>query len=165
MKSIHSLLISAACIATDSLVMAGQFREALAEKTVTLFENSNTFAENPQAGGDPSQSFKWELISKGYYDEDKGYTVMEWRNELTLPILSTDVVTFHIEFDDGAPTSTFFRDGFDCSVSRNSYNNFWVTADPIDYYVRNDETSAAVVDFNNSVSNDGQDWFVYRQDE
>ena len=90
---------------------------------------------------------------------------MEWRNELTLPILATDVVTFHLEFDNGSPTATFFRDGFDCSVSRNSYNSFWVTADPVDYYVRNDETSAAVVDFNNSVSNDGQDWFVYRQDE
>jgi len=34
----------------------------------------------------------------------------------------------------------------------------------VDMYVR-DETTGAVADFNNSVENDGDDWFEYEQDE
>ena len=42
-------------------------------------------------------------------------------------------------------------------------SNYWdVTS--VDMYVRGSDTTAAVADFNNSIKNNGNDWFEYEKD-
>ena len=95
-----------------------------------------------------------------------------------MPILSTDVITFHIEFitndktyavpADQATETSLIRDAFECTVQKSSTTDYWdVTTS--DMYVRDDSNgtpseSDPVVDFNNTIENDGQDWFVYETD-
>lgn len=82
-------------------------------------------------------------------------------NELTAPILADDFITFHIEFYDGgsdgltaAPTANLFRDGFECSLTKQLTTDFWDTTTK-DIYVRTSETTAPVDDYNNSVELNG----------
>ena len=108
----------------------------------------------------------WTIINRSYIDEDTGYEYIELINELTAPILPDDYITFHIEFYDGSgskPTENLFRDGFECSLTKQLTTDFWDTTTK-DIYVRTTETTAPVDDYNNSVELDGQDWFVYEAD-
>ena len=112
----------------------------------------------------------WTIVNRSYIDEDTGYEYIELINKLTLPILADDFITFHIEFYDGgsdgnasAPTSNLFRDGFECSLTKQLTTDFWDTTTK-DIYVRTTETTAPVDDYNNSVELNGQDWFVYEAD-
>ena len=50
----------------------------------------------------------------------------------------------------------------DCKVTKQVASSYWDTT-TTDMYVRNDGTATA--DFNNSIENDGQDWFVAVKDE
>ena len=93
-------------------------------------------------------------------------------NEFEAPINASDVITFHIEFsttvdDDDGQTGPLYRDAFECSMQKQSTTDYWdVTT--TDFYVRDDGTntynSDPVEDYNNSIPNDGQDWFVYETD-
>jgi len=90
---------------------------------------------------------------------------MEITNELTMPITSTDRITFHVEFykGDTAPTSGLFRDGFECTLEKQLTTDYWDTTTK-DIYVRTTVDTAAVDDYNNAVVLDGQDWFVMEAD-
>ena len=63
-----------------------------------------------------TQELKWTISNLSYIDEDTGYEYLEVTNTLKMPILSTDEITFHVEFykDSTAPTEGLFRDGFEC---------------------------------------------------
>ena len=85
-----------------------------------------------------------------------------------MPVLSTDAITFHLEFYnlDGAaaaPSSGLFRDGMECSMSKSSTSSNW-NVSAKDLYVRTSADTLAEEDFNNAVALDGQDWFVYETD-
>ena len=80
-----------------------------------------------------------------------------------MPILATDIITFHVEFL-SSRTTTLERDGFDCKLSKDSSTSYWITEDPVDYHVLSSDPDTAVEDFNNSIPTDGQDWYVSKQD-
>jgi len=67
-----------------------------------------------------TSSPKWTIVNRSYVDEDTGHEYLEMINRLKMPIISTDYITFHIEFYSGgvAPTSGLFRDGFECSLTK-----------------------------------------------
>lgn len=82
-----------------------------------------------------------------------------------MPIIDTDFITFHVEFvnqaaDVALPTDKLIRDGFECTLEKQLTTDYWDTTTK-DIYVRTDADTAAVDDYNNSVENDGQDYFVY----
>ena len=81
-------------------------------------------------------------------------------------ILSSDEITFHIEFtSDNKPAgSQLYRDAMECSLKKQTTTNYWDTTVK-DLYVRTTVDTAAVEDYNNSVELDGKDWFVYEQDD
>lgn len=116
-----------------------------------------------------TSSPKWTIVNRSYVDEDTGYEYLEMINKLKMPIISTDYITFHIEFysaeanSGNAPTSGLFRDGFECSLTKQLTTQYWDTTTK-DIYVRDTATTAAVDDYNNSVELDGQDWFVFEAD-
>ena len=58
--------------------------------------------------------------------------------------------------------SQLTRDAMNCKVVKQVASSFWDTTVE-DQYVRND--GAPANDFNNSIENDGQDWFVGVKDE
>ena len=110
----------------------------------------------------------WTILNRSYIDEDTGLEYLELINELTAPILAADFITFHIEFYQGdtgavAPNENLFRDGFECSLTKQLTTDYWDTTTK-DIYVRTTATTAAVDDYNNSVELNGQDWFVYEAD-
>ena len=83
-----------------------------------------------------------------------------------MTIIAADYITFHVEFYTGsAPTSGLWRDGFECSLTKQLTTEFWDTTTK-DIYVRGDTAASATPadDFNNSVELDGQDWFLYQGD-
>lgn len=84
-----------------------------------------------------------------------------------MPVVPSDTITFHIEFYEGdtAPTTGLFRDGFECSLSKQLTTDFWDTTTK-DIYVRGTDvaTATAADDFNNAVELNGQDWFVFEAD-
>ena len=98
----------------------------------------------------------WTIVNRSYIDEDTGYEYLELINELTAPILPDDYITFHIEFYEGdsAPGDNLFRDGFECSLTKQLTTDYWDTTTK-DIYVRTTETTAAVDDYNNSVELNG----------
>ena len=97
----------------------------------------------------------WTILNRSYIDEDTGNEYIELINELTAPILADDYITFHIEFYQGTkPTSNLFRDGFECSLTKQLTTDYWDTTTK-DIYVRTSETTAAVDDYNNSVELNG----------
>lgn len=110
-------------------------------------------------------------MNRSYIDEDTGYQFLQVTNTLTMPILSTDEITFHVEFYEGsgsAPTTGLLRDGFECVINKEGTSSYW-EVEPEDLYVRiadggTADTALAATDFNNSVELDGQDWFVYETD-
>jgi len=63
---------------------------------------------------------QWDIVNVSYIDEDTGFEYLEITNSLTMPILSTDNITFHVEYFEGTtvPTSGLLRDGFECIVSK-----------------------------------------------
>ncbi len=84
-----------------------------------------------------------------------------------MPILATDRITFHLEFNDGTnDRPNFKRDAFDCTVSKSVYDAYWETADPKDYNVREraDGTTTLMEDVQPSKKTGGQDWYVHEQD-
>lgn len=82
-----------------------------------------------------------------------------------MPILDTDIITFHVEYNSDRYTgSTLARDGFDCKLTKDSSTSYWITDDPVDYHVLASAPDTAVEDFNNSLPTDGQDWYVSKQD-
>ena len=110
----------------------------------------------------------WTILNRSYIDEDTGNEYLELINELTADILPTDYITFHIEFYDDsnsgtAPTENLFRDGFECSLTKQLTTVYWDTTTK-DIYVRGTVTTDAVDDYNNSVESNGQDWFVFEAD-
>ena len=85
-------------------------------------------------------------------------------NKLEMPIVAADYITFHVEYFTGAdpaviPSDGLFRDGFECSLTKQLTTEFWDTTFK-DIYVRGTAADAAADDFNNAVELDGQDWFV-----
>ena len=109
----------------------------------------------------------WTIKTQSFYDEDKGTYFMDFINEVKMPILSTDIITFHVEYSssDNTDDLDLKRDGFDCVLSKDSASDYWVTEDPIDYHVRTTDDAAAVEDFNNSAPLDGKNYFVSTQDK
>lgn len=91
-----------------------------------------------------------------YVDEDTGYEYLEIINELEMPIISTDFITFHVEFYSGEtePTTGLFRDGFECTLDKQLTSDFWDTTTK-DIYVRTTVNTDAVDDYNNAVELDG----------
>ena len=114
---------------------------------------------------EPAEILNWEVTFGGFYNEDTAEAVFEVRNKLTMPILASDSLIFHLEFYKGqtAPVSGLLRDGFECEMSKQSNSNFWDTT-VRDIYVRDDPTGDAVSDFNNAKENNGQDWYVFETD-
>ena len=131
---------------------------------VLLFQNDDTTTPKANPSG---TNLKWTILNWSYYDEDTGKEYLEIHNELTMPIIETDVITFHVEFykadtDTPAPPSSgLLRDGFECSLTKQLTTKYWDTTTK-DLYVRGSNDVAE--DFNNSVELDGQDWFVYQGD-
>lgn len=94
-----------------ALLAAGTLTEAAMitgtdQAAITLFENLTSVGAKKSNGANPDtnpdKTLKWTLKSQSYFDEDEGIHVMEWTNEVTMPILSTDEITFHIEFTNEA---------------------------------------------------------------
>ena len=82
-------------------------------------------------------------------------------NEVEMPIISTDTITFHVEFYTGGtqPTEGLVRDGFEGTLTKQLTTSYWDTTTK-DIYVRSSEssdwfTSTPADDFNNSVELDG----------
>ena len=74
-----------------------------------------------------------------------------------MPVLASDVITFHVEFESTSNprgSTTFYRDAMECKVTKQTTTNYWDTT-VSDMYVRTTETTAAVADFNNAVELDG----------
>ena len=100
---------------------------------------------------------------------------MEITTTLTAPILATDTVTFHVEFESDKQktilkSSNLVRDGFECQLKKDVSTDYWITTAK-DMYVRkqaspNETLDAAVAeDFNNAIANNGKDWFAYTEDK
>ena len=111
---------------------------------------------------------KWTIRNRSYKDQDTAKMYLEITNTLEAPILSTDQITFHVEFKKSTAVagSTLWRDGFECTVKKQVTTGYWDTTF-VDINAINAAENAAVAanDFNNSVSKDGKDWFVYQKDE
>ena len=136
----------------------------------TLFLN-NSEVKDIASATDPAtaetDTLKWVISNQSWIDEDTGYEYLELINTLSMPIISTDFITFHVEFTNseaGAnPTDKLFRDGFECTLEKQLTTDYWDTTTK-DIYVRTTKDTAAVDDYNNSVENDGQDYFVFQAD-
>lgn len=63
---------------------------------------------------------KWTIKNISYVDEDTGLHYVEIINEVEMPIISTDTITFHVEFYTGGtqPTEGLWRDGFECTLTK-----------------------------------------------
>jgi len=71
-------------------------------------------AVGPDGTTTPSNSIKWEIKNLSYVDEDTGFSYIEITNTLTAPILSTDDITFHVEFTESTFSGGLIRDAFEC---------------------------------------------------
>lgn len=113
-----------------------------------------------------ANNLKWEIVNLSYIDLDTNEEFIEITNTLTMPILATDDITFHVEFtsdNSDLNGANLFRDAFECRLTRDVATGYWDVV-ATDYYVRGTAETAPVADFNNSVENDGRDWFVFEKD-
>ena len=167
MPSLISFEKLALCSSALALSASALFRKGENVDPVTLFDSVvGTYPSAKKTDGTTAKAspntMSWTIKTQSYYDEDLGESYVDFINELTMPILDTDVITFHIEFSSNKNpgTSSLLRDGFDCVLTKDSSSKYWITSDPVDYYVIGSIDTAAVEDFNNSIPTDGQDWFV-----
>ena len=89
-------LAQAALIQGDS-TSAGTLFESTAARTVAVGDQAGPEAKT-DADATPSNVITWTLQNQSWFDEDTGYEYIEMTNTLTMPILSSDVITFHVEF-------------------------------------------------------------------
>ena len=154
----------AASYTTNAKILQGDISTA-----ETMFKAKNTPYPNAVDSAGTAVTYEkplWTIQNISYIDEDTGYQYVEIINEVEMPITAADYITFHVEFYTGAsaPTSGLFRDGFECSLTKQLTTEFWDTTTK-DIYVRGADASAAPADdFNNSVELDGQDWILYQGD-
>ena len=68
--------------------------------TVKLLENSDSVSPKAKQrdGTAAPTNIVWEISNLSWIDEDTADTYLEITNTLTMPILATDKVTFHVEF-------------------------------------------------------------------
>ena len=166
MPSFEKLLLCSSALALNASALSRTGADSPAVDLFYSLDTANPIAKNTAGTAiDTADAVKWTIKTQSYFDEDLGEQYVDFINELTMPILATDIITFHVEFSsDRNADGTFFRDGFDCKLSKDSSSKYWITDDPVDYHVITSASNAAVVDFNNSIPTDGQDWYVSKQD-
>ena len=87
-----SALLCSFFSATEAAILAAPLLDAA---KATLFYNR----KSGKPGADQSvPELKWEIQNQSYIDEDTDYSFIEITNTLTMPVLSTDTITFHVEF-------------------------------------------------------------------
>ena len=71
-----------------------------------------------------------------------------------MPILATDKITFHVEFNNALdPDTGLLRDAFECSMEKQLTSSYW-DVKATDKYFRK-EADGTLDDYNNSVELDG----------
>lgn len=142
---------------------------------VTLFYNKATtdfpYALETTGGANTNLSdFKWEISNTSFIDEDTGKQYMELTTELTMPIKADDVITFHVQYSvdnagitDDPNAADVARDGFSCKMQKSATSSYWDVVELLDWHYITG-ADAEIVDFNNQVTTDGQDWFVETPD-
>ena len=137
-----------------------------------LFWNKSSTSSYPNADSG-STDLKWTITNQSFYDRDTADDYLQLKIILDAPVAFTDVVTFHIEYTAGTDNtrSKMCRDGFEATASKSATTDYWDVS-VVDVYARSDtnedcSTASDITtnnDFNNSVENDGQDWFVFETD-
>jgi hypothetical protein len=127
-----------------------------------VFPAADTYPN--QATGGAEDSLVWEVAVQSYYNLDEGEVYIELIHELKMNVYTTDVIEFKLKFipDEGAPIGvTLEKDMMVCTLQEDLNASGYWTSEAVDYNVRSDTVAE---DTNASEVNEGQDWFIPRQD-